>query len=108
MDLLQGVKVLDIARLIPGPMTTMLLRDMGADVIKVEDRINDDYLRVGRDPDKYNGQMPLFLWMNRGKRDICVDIKSQAGKQVVYDLAKGCDVVVENARPGASDKLGMG
>ncbi len=108
MKLLEGIKVLDLARLIPGPMLTMLLADLGADVIKVEEKSVGDYLRIGREPDKWGGSMPLFLWMNRNKRDISVDIKASEGRQLLLEMAKSCQVVVEGARPGVEAKLGLG
>ncbi len=108
MKLLEGIKVLDMSRLIPGPYVSMLLADMGADVIKLEEQSVGDYLRVGRDPEKWGGSMPLFLWLNRNKRDIVVNFKSQEGREVIYDLAKTCDVALEGSRPGASAKLGLG
>ncbi len=108
MKLLDGIKVLDMSRLIPGPYVSMLLADMGADVIKLEEQSVGDYLRIGRDPEKWGGSMPLFLWLNRNKRDIVVNFKSREGQEVVYDLAKTCDVALEGSRPGASAKLGVG
>jgi crotonobetainyl-CoA:carnitine CoA-transferase CaiB-like acyl-CoA transferase len=108
MKLLNGIKVLDMSRLIPGPYVTMLLADMGADVIKVEEQSVGDYLRIGREPGKWGGSIPLFLWLNRNKRDIAVNFKSKEGIEVIYELAKTCDVAVEGSRPGASAKLGLG
>jgi crotonobetainyl-CoA:carnitine CoA-transferase CaiB-like acyl-CoA transferase len=108
MKLLNGIKVLDMSRLIPGPYVTMLLADMGADVIKVEEQSVGDYLRIGREPEKWGGSIPLFLWLNRNKRDIAVNFKSKEGIEVIYELAKTCDVAVEGSRPGASAKLGLG
>ncbi len=108
MKLLEGIKVLDLSRLIPGPMLTMLLADLGADVIKVEEKSVGDYLRTGSEPDKWGGSTPMFLWMNRNKRDISVDLKAPEGRQLLLDMAKSCQVVVEGARPGVEAKLGLG
>ncbi len=108
MKLLKGIKVMDMSRLIPGPMLTMLLADMGADVIKVEEKSAADYLRFGREPDKWGGSMPLFLWINRNKRDISMDLNAPGGRQILLDMAKSCQVVVEGARPGVEAKLGLG
>ncbi len=108
MKLLKGIKVLDLSRLIPGPMLTMLLADLGADVIKVEERSSADYLRFGREPDKWGGSIPLFLWINRNKRDISLDLNAPGGRQILLDMAKSCHVVVDGARPGVEAKLGLG
>lgn len=108
MKLLEGIRVLDLGRLIPGPMLTMLLADLGADVIKVEEKSVGDYLRIGREPEKWGGSIPLFLWMNRNKRDISVDLKAPEGRQLILDLARTCQVATEGARPGAEAKLGLG
>jgi crotonobetainyl-CoA:carnitine CoA-transferase CaiB-like acyl-CoA transferase len=108
VKLLKGIKVLDLSRLIPGPMLTMLLADLGADVIKVEEKSAADYLRFGREPDKWGGSIPLFLWINRNKRDISLDLNAPGGRQILLDMAKSCHVVVEGARPGVEAKLGLG
>ena len=108
MKLLDGIRVLDMARLIPGPMLTMLLADLGANVIKVEEKKVGDYLRIGSEPEKFGGSIPLFLWTNRNKRDISVDLKAPEGRRAVLDLAKTCQVAVEGSRPGVEAKLGLG
>ncbi len=108
MRLLNRIKVLDLSRLLPGPLATMLLADMGADVIKVEEPTIGDYMRTGSGTGELAGMMRSFLCFNRNKRDIAVDFRTDEGRQVVYDLASSCDVFVESARPDALAKLGLG
>lgn len=102
---LQGIKVLDMSQGVAGPYGTMLLAINGADVIKVEP-IEGDWCRVvGRSV----GQESVnFLAVNRGKRSLCLDAKSAAGKEALMKLASECDVFVESFRPGAIDRLGLG
>src|SRR2546425_8604755 len=88
---LQGVRVLDLSRLLPGGFCSLLLADFGADVIKVEDTGMGDYVRVA--PPYYEGAEPtassaLFLSLNRGKRSIRIDLKSEQGKHVLLRLAR--------------------
>jgi crotonobetainyl-CoA:carnitine CoA-transferase CaiB-like acyl-CoA transferase len=96
---LAGIRVLDLTRLLPGGFCTLLLADFGADVIKVEDMGAGDYARA--DP-------PSFAALNRGKRSIQVDLKSDAGRAAFLRLARDADVVVESFRPGVMDRLGVG
>ena len=108
MHLLNRIRVLDLSRLLPGPLATMLLADMGADVIKVEEPTIGDYMRTGSATDELAGMMRSFLCINRNKRDIAIDFRADEGRQVIYDLASSCDVFVESARPGALTRLGLG
>jgi crotonobetainyl-CoA:carnitine CoA-transferase CaiB-like acyl-CoA transferase len=108
---LEGLKVLDLTRLLPGGFCSMLLADFGADVIKVEDTGLGDYVRWA--PPFYEGVEPsagsaLFLSLNRGKRSIRIDLKSPAGKDVLLRLAGDVDVLLESFRPGVLDRLGVG
>src|ERR1043165_1081872 len=103
---LAGVKIIDFTRLLPGPLATMFLADMGADVIKVEDPHNPDYIR-GFAP-QINGMSMLYLALNRSKRSLAINYFSAEGKQVIYDLVKQCDVLVEQYRPGVMKELGFG
>ncbi len=108
---LEGLKVLDLTRLLPGGFCSMLLADFGADVIKVEDTGLGDYVRWA--PPYYEGVEPsarsaLFLSLNRGKRSIRIDLKSPAGKEVLLRLARDADVLLESFRPGVLDRLGVG
>ncbi len=102
---LHGVRVLDLTRLLPGPMATMHLADMGADVIKIEDTGAGDYARtMGR---MREGMTELFRLINRNKRALRLDLKAAAGRDVFLRLAKDADVIVEGFRPGVMDKLGV-
>jgi crotonobetainyl-CoA:carnitine CoA-transferase CaiB-like acyl-CoA transferase len=103
---LRGLKVLDFTRVLAGPLCTMLLGDMGADVIKVEDPRHGDDTRewapfVG-------GWSTYFLAVNRNKRSVAVDLRSPEGRAVVTDLVRSADVLVENFRPGTLARLGFG
>ena len=108
---LEGLKVLDLTRLLPGGFCSLLLADFGADVVKVEDGGLGDYVRWA--PPYYEGVEPsarsaLFLSLNRGKRSIRIDLKTQAGKEVLLRLARDADVLLESFRPGVLDRLGVG
>ena len=96
---LAGLRVLDLSVLLPGPVTTQALADLGADVIKVEPPGGDAarHLIPG-----------LFVSVNRGKRSICLDLKDAGGQEAVHALAASCDAVVESFRPGVADRLGVG
>jgi CoA:oxalate CoA-transferase len=103
---LEGVRVLDLTRVLAGPFCTMMLSDLGAEIIKVEvPGSGDDSRAFG--PFK-NGQSLYFLNVNRGKESIAIDLKNEGGKALLMELAKTCDVIVENFRPGTMEKLGLG
>ena len=105
---LAGVRVLDISQVMAGPYACMLLGDLGADVIKVEPPGTGDQTR-GSMGFKMKGADSLgFLNMNRNKRSIALDLKTEAGKEVLKTLAKDADILVENYRPGALRRLGLG
>ncbi len=108
---LDGLRVLDLTRLLPGGFCSLLLADFGADVIKVEDTGAGDYVRWA--PPHYEGADPsassaLFLGLNRGKRSIRIDLKSAAGNEVLVRLVRSADVLLEGFRPGVMDRLGVG
>lgn len=103
---LEGVKVLDLTNWIAGPFGTMLLGDLGADIIKVEAPAGDGLRALG--PPFQNGQSHFFMGTNRNKRDIVIDIKTSEGLSVVRELAHCCDVLVQNMRPGAAEVYGLG
>jgi alpha-methylacyl-CoA racemase len=103
---LQGLRVLDLSRLIPGPFCTLILSDLGASIDKVEDPHVGDYLRVF--PPLKNGLSGRFIALNRDKRSICLDLKKPDGREALLRLARGYDVVVETFRPGVLDRLGVG
>ena len=108
---LDGVKVLDLSRLLPGGFCSLLMADFGADVLKVEDTGMGDYVRWA--PPHYEGAEPsagsaLFLALNRGKRSIRLNLKEEAGREVLLKLVKEYDVLLESFRPGVLDRLGVG
>ena len=111
MSALEGVKVLDLTRLLPGGFCTLLLADFGADVLKVEDTGMGDYVRWA--PPHYEGaedsaKSSLFLALNRNKRSIRINLKEERGREVLLRLVKEYDVVIESFRPGVMDRLGVG
>jgi len=104
---LSGLKVVDLTRVLAGPFCSMLLGDMGADVIKVEEpKAGDDARAWG--PFVGDGWSAYFLGVNRNKRGLAVDLKSAEGAGVLKRLLEGADVFIENFRPGSLDKLGFG
>ena len=103
-DLLSGLRVLDFSRVMAGPFCTALLADLGAEVIKVEPLGGDDYRHIGPFKD---GESALFLLMNRNKRGLTLNLKSQRGVALAQALAAQCDVVVENFKPGVARRLGI-
>ncbi|MFN8288480.1 MAG: CoA transferase [Chitinophagales bacterium] len=103
---LKGVKIIDFTRLLPGPLATMFLADMGADVIKVEDPDSPDYIR-DFEP-RINGISMLYLSLNRNKRSLAVNYRSAEGKQLLLDLIKEADVLIEQYRPGVMKEMGFG
>ncbi len=105
---LSGVRVLDISQVMAGPYACMLLGDLGADVIKIEPPGTGDQTR-GSMGFKMKGPDSLgFLNMNRNKRSVTLDLKSEAGKQVLLRMVKDADILVENYRPGALRRMGLG
>lgn len=102
---LTGLKVLDLTRVVSGPFCTMLLADLGADVVKVEAPDGDPSRVTGI---VGAGENPYFVNLNRNKRTITIDMKQERGKQIVRRMAKAADVLVENFRPGVMDRLGLG
>jgi CoA:oxalate CoA-transferase len=101
---LRGLRVLDFSRVLAGPFCTALLADVGAEVIKVEPPGGDDYRHIG--PFK-NEESSLFMLINRGKKSIVLDLKSEEGAELARELAAHCDVVVENYTPGVTTRLGI-
>ncbi|KXA90337.1 hypothetical protein AKJ37_05725 [candidate division MSBL1 archaeon SCGC-AAA259I09] len=102
---LNRVKVLDLTRLLPGPFGTMLLADLGAEVIKIEDPEVGDYARY-QEP-SIEGMGALFTMVNRNKKSIELDLNSEKGKEVFMKLAEEADVIFEQFRPGVVEKLGI-
>lgn len=104
---LAGVRVLDLSRILSGPFTTMIFADLGADVVKLENPRTGDDTREWAPP--YQGdQSAYFLSVNRNKRGVAVDLKTEAGREIALRLADRADVVVENFRPGTASRLGLG
>ena len=102
---LQGMKVLDLSQVLAGPYCTMVLADMGADVIKVEKFPNgDDTRSMGP---YINEESYMYMMVNRNKRGICLNLKTDAGLEILYKLIKDADVFIENYRPGVTKKLGI-
>ena len=104
---LAGIRVLDLTRVLAGPYCTMFLGDLGAEVVKVEQPgVGDDTRGWG--PPFVGGESAYFLCTNRNKKSITVDIKTAEGIELVRKLARHADVLIENFRPGALDRLGLG
>jgi alpha-methylacyl-CoA racemase len=103
---LSGIRVLDLTRLLPGAFCTMLLADMGADVIKVEDPDGGDYMRWT--PPLVDGQSVLFNALNRNKRSLSLNLKAEAGRELLLRLVENADVLVEGNRPGVMKRLDLG
>jgi crotonobetainyl-CoA:carnitine CoA-transferase CaiB-like acyl-CoA transferase len=103
---LSGIRVLDLTRLLPGPVCTLHLADLGADVIKIEDTGAGDYARtLGAAPGK---AAPVFAAINRNKRALRLDLKQSEGVDIFLTLVRNADAVVEGFRPGVVDRLGIG
>jgi crotonobetainyl-CoA:carnitine CoA-transferase CaiB-like acyl-CoA transferase len=103
---LQGVRVLDLARVVAGPYVSRLLCDLGAEVIKIEPPEGDEVRLIA--PHHDQGMSAFFQFANVGKRAICLDLRRPEGVEIVRDLVSWCDAVVENFRPGVLDRLGLG
>ena len=104
---LAGVRVLDVSQVMAGPFCSMLLGDMGADVIKIEPTEGGDQARRAQGF-KLKGDDSLgFINMNRNKRSLALNLKSEAGRKVFYRLVETADILVENYRPGATARLGI-
>lgn len=102
---LEGIKVLDLSRLLPGGFCTLLLADMGAEVVKVEDPKGGDYIRWM--PPFINKESAYFLSLNRNKKSIKLNLRSKIGRKIFLKLAKEYDVILEGFRPGVVSKLGI-
>lgn len=102
---LTSIRVLDLTRLLPGPHCTMMLADFGAEVIKVEDPKIGDYARESEP--KLDDDSAFFHMLNRNKKSICLDLKSDYGIEMFKKLVKDADVVVESFRPGVMERLGI-
>lgn len=103
---LAGIKVLDLTRLLPGPVASLYLADLGADVIKIEDCGAGDYARW--QPPVAKQHSPFFLAINRNKRALTLDLQKEAGKEIFAKLVEDADVLIESFRPGVMERLGLG
>jgi crotonobetainyl-CoA:carnitine CoA-transferase CaiB-like acyl-CoA transferase len=103
---LAGVRILDLSRLLPGPLTTLVLADLGAEVDKIEDAGAGDYLRLA--PPHADGTSVVFHALNRGKRSAVIDLKHPAGRAALERALARYDVLFEQFRPGVLDRLGLG
>src|SRR5918998_1172714 len=103
---LGGIRVLDMSRVLAGPYCTMMLGDLGADVIKVESPEGDDTRRWG--PPYQGGESAYYLSCNRNKRSIVLDLDTDEGRDIAVQLASRSQVLVENFRTGTMEKWGLG
>ena len=103
---LDGIRIIDLTAMLAGPWATMILGDQGADVIKVEAPGRGDHTRsLGH---RAHGLPANFLNINRSKRSVTIDLKTEAGRGLLLDLARDADVLVQNFRPGVVERLGVG
>ena len=103
--LLDGVRVLDLSRVMSGPFCTAMLADLGAEVIKIEmPGGGDDSRHFGPFQD---GESAYFMLLNRGKKSMTLDLKSERGREILMAMVKSSDVVIENFRPGVAKRLGL-
>lgn len=103
---LKGLKILDFTRLLPGPLATMLMADMGADVIKVENPDTPDYIRSF--PPFIGNASAFYMSLNRSKRSLALNYASAEGREIIYRLAKNADILIEQFRPGVMTSMGLG
>ena len=101
---LAGIKVIDVSQGVPGPLCSMILGDLGAEVTKVEPPSGDWFREIGPFT---NGESALFLRLNRNKKGLCVNLKEKAGQEIIYRFAKGADVLIEGYPSGVMERLGL-
>ena len=106
--LLEGVRVLDLSRVLAGPYCTMMLGDLGADIIKIEAPGSGDDTRQWGPPFAQGGESAYFLCVNRNKRSMTLNLKSEQGLQILKDLIRQSDILVENFRVDTMEKWGLG
>ena len=102
---LAGIRVLDLSRLVPGPYCSLLLAQLGAEVIKVETPMAGDYARMAPAELGFGG---VFEALNRGKRSVAIDYRKPRGRDLLLKLAETADVFIESSRPGRLDQQGLG
>jgi CoA:oxalate CoA-transferase len=103
---LSDLRVLDFSQVLAGPYAARLLAELGADVIKVESPAGDLSRRIA--PRRDRGQSGLYTWANLGKRCVCIDLQSEAGRGLALELVRASQLVIENFRPGVAERLGIG
>jgi crotonobetainyl-CoA:carnitine CoA-transferase CaiB-like acyl-CoA transferase len=103
---LEGIRVVDLSRIVSGPFCSMFLADMGAEVIKIEDPVGGDPVR--QQAEARNGFSLYFASYNRNKRSLTLDLRSDDGKEILRELLRRADVVLNNYRPGVMDRMGFG
>jgi crotonobetainyl-CoA:carnitine CoA-transferase CaiB-like acyl-CoA transferase len=103
---LEGLRILDLTRVVSGPFCTMILGDLGAEVIKIEEPASGDDSRAFGPP-FVGGESAYYLSVNRNKRSCCIDLKTEEGRQLIERMLPVCDVLVDNFRPGTLDRLGL-
>ena len=103
---LHGYRIVDLTAMVSGPQATMLLADQGADVVKIENPRGGDHTRGH--PNRRGGFSAAFLNNNRNKRSVAIDLKDPLGVETLKRVAAGCDVFVQNFRPGVAERLGLG
>ena len=106
--LMEGIRVLDFTDFLAGPYLGMYFADMGADVIKIENCKTGNFTRNARPKDPNTGISMYWNNLNRGKRCVAVDLKTEEGKEIFAELVKSADVLIENNRPGVMKRLGFG
>lgn len=105
---LAGIRVLDLTLALAGPLCTQRLGDMGADIIKIEGPNRGDFTRTAKMRDvMLGGETTTFLSVNRNKRSVAIDLKTEAGKALFFRMVKDADVVIQNMRPGVAERLGV-
>jgi CoA:oxalate CoA-transferase len=104
--ILEGVRILDLSRMLAGPFGSMLLGDLGADVIKIEEPGTGDFTRTSAAEASLRGISAYFLSINRSKKSVTLDLKKEKGREVFYEMVKKADVVYDNFRPATLEKLG--
>ena len=104
---LEGIRVLDLSRVLAGPYCTMILGDLGAEIIKVEAPGGSDETR-GWGPPFQEGVSAYYLCANRNKKSLTVNLKSEEGQRVIHQLVKESDVIINNFKTGTMDRLNLG
>lgn len=103
---LTSLKILDFSTLLPGPFATLLLADLGAEVLRIESPTRPDLLRLVQP--QVQGTSAAHAWINRNKRSLALDLKQPAAREVVHDLLREYDILIEQFRPGVMERLGLG